>query len=133
MKSAYFSAATLRGLNRIGDVFLPTDDVFPSFSELGCIEMVDEMIAYLPEEDISLLNMVLSFFSVMPIGFLSWLVRTMQNSLDKVGTLPSLLRQLNMGLRGIVFGCYYSGRSGEGYQGKTPLDLIGYQTNRIEN
>lgn len=133
MKSAYFSAATLRGLNRIGDVFLPANDDLPSFSELGCIEMVDEMIAYLPNEDVDLLNIVLSIFSMMPVGFLSWLVHTMENSLDKTGTLPSLLRQLNMGLRGIIFGCYYSGRSGAGYTGKTPLEIIGYQINRVED
>ena len=133
MKSAYFSAASLRGLNRMGDVFVPAYDEFPSFSESGSIEMVDNMIAYLPDEDVTLLNIVLTLFSMMPVGFLKWLVRTMENSLDKVGTLPSLMRQLNMGLRGIIFGCYYSGRTGADYQGKNPLDIIGYHINRVED
>jgi hypothetical protein len=133
MKSEYFTAASLRGLTRMGDVFIPAYNEFPSFSELGCIEMVDNLIAYLPEEDVSLLNMVLTIFSLMPVGFLKWLVRTMENSLDKVGTLPSLMRQLNMGLRGIIFGCYYSGRTGAGYHGKNPLDIIGYHINRVED
>ena len=132
MKSHYFWNSTLKGLNRIADVLIPQDGDMPSFSQFGGIEAIDTVIAYLPAEDVTLLNYALTVFSVMPDGFLRWTVREMENALDKTGTIPSLLRQLNMGLRGIIFSCYYSGVGGTGYRGNNPLDVIGYQLNRVE-
>ena len=133
MKSQYFWKSTLHGLNRIGDVFIPHSADLPSFSEFGGIEAIDTVIAYLPEEDIASLNIVLTVFSVMPTSFLRWLVRTMEESLDKTGEIPALLRQLNLGLRGIVFSCYYSGVGGTTSKSENPLDVIGYQLNRVEH
>jgi len=133
MKSQYFWNSTLKGLNRIADVLIPQDGDMPSFSQFGGIEAIDTVIAYLPAEDVSLLNYALTVFSVMPNGFLRWIVREMENALDKTGTIPSLLRQLNMGLRGIIFSCYYSGVGGAGFKGNNPLDVIGYHLNRVEN
>ena len=131
MTSAYFKPAALKGLSRIGDAVIPHSDDFPSFSEHGGIEHIDDVIKYLPQDDIDLLNIVLSIISVMPNSFQHWLVRTMENSLEKQGTLPSLFRQLNMGLRGILFACYYSGESGKNFTGNDPLDLMGYKLNRV--
>ncbi len=133
MKSNYFWNSTLRGLNRIGDVFIPHSDDLPSFSEFGGIEAIDTVIAYLPKEDVELLNIALTVFSIMPTGFLRWLVRTMEESLDKTGEIPSVLRQLNLGLRGIIFSCYYSGVGATSAKSSNPLDVIGYQLNRVEN
>ena len=131
MASKYFWNSTLKGLTRIGDVFIPQNGDFPSFSQYGCIENIDTVIAYLPDEDIELLNYVLAVFSIMPTGFLKWLVTYMENSLDKKGTIPSLLRQLNMGLRGIIFALYYSESGGKTFKGNAPLDVIGYHLNRV--
>ena len=133
MSSKYFWNSTLHGLNRIGDVFIPQDGEMPSFSQFGGIEAIDTVIAYLPTDDVSLLNIVLTIFAVMPTGFLRWLVREMENALDKSGEIPSVLRQLNLGLRGIIFSCYYSGVGAAGFKGNNPLDVIGYQLNRVEN
>ena len=131
MTSKYFSVASLKGLNRIGDVFIPEDDDMPSFSQFDGIANIDDVIVYLPKEDLELLNIVLPGFSVAPSGFLRWLVRTMEESLDRVGMLPAVLRQLNLGLRGIIFACYYSGNGGAGNKGSNPLDVLGYQLNRV--
>lgn len=131
MTSHYFRASTLKGLNRIGDVFIPPSGDLPSFSQFGGAEHVDDVIAYLPKEDLDLLNIALTVLSVMPGGVLRWLVRTMEGSLDKTGAIPSMLRQLNMGLRGIIFACYYSGNGGAGFKGRNPLDVLGYQLNRV--
>ena len=62
MQSNYFKPAALKGLNRIGDVFIPKSGDLPSFSEFGGVEHVDDVIAYAPAEDIASLNMVLSIF-----------------------------------------------------------------------
>ena len=133
MKSQYFWNSTLRGLNRIGDVFIPKDGEMPSFSQFGGIEAIDTVIAYLPREDVSLLNLVLTVFSVMPTSFLRWIVQQMEDALEKTGEISSLLRQLNLGLRGIIFSCYYSGVGGTGFKGNNPLDVIGYHLNRVED
>ena len=133
MSSQHFWNTALRGLNRIGDVFIPHSEDLPSFSEFGGIEAIDTVIAYLPKEDIASLNIALTVFSVMPTSFLRWLVRTMEESLDKTGDVPALLRQLNLGLRGIIFSCYYSGVGGKTSKSRNPLDVIGYQLNRVEH
>ena len=133
MTTVFFKPATLKGLNRIGDIFIPRNNDFPSFSEFGGIEHIDSVIKYLPQDDIDLLNIVLSIFSVMPNGFLRWLVRTMENSLEKKGMLASLFRQLNMGLRGILFACYYAEMGGSSLTERAPLDILGYQLNRVED
>lgn len=133
MSSQYFWNTTLRGLNRIGDVFIPHSDDLPSFSEFGGVEAIDTVIAYLPKEDVVLLNIVLTTFMFMPASFLRWLVRAMEESLDKTGEIPALLRQLNLGLRGIIFSCYYSGVGGTNLKSRNPLDVIGYHLNRVED
>ena len=112
-------------------MFIPEDDDMPSFSQFDGIANIDDVIVYLPKEDLELLNIVLPVFSVAPSGFLRWLVRTMEESLDRVGMLPAVLRQLNLGLRGIIFACYYSGNGGAGNKGSNPLDVLGYQLNRV--
>lgn len=131
MTSKYLWSSALQGLNRIGDVFIPQDGDLPSFSQFGGLEHVDTVIAYLPKDDLGLLNIALTVFAVMPNGFLRWLVRAMENALDQVGAIPSVLRQLNLGLRGIIFSCYYSGKGGASFKGSNPLDVLGYQLNRV--
>lgn len=131
MKSQYFWKSALVGLNRIGDVFIPQNGDMPSFSQFGGIEAVDTVIAYLPTEDVGLLNIVLTLFAVLPKGALQWLVRQMEDSLEKSGEIASLFRQLNLGLRGILFACYYSGLGATGFKGNDPLGVIGYDLNRV--
>jgi len=128
LASIYFWRPALRGLNRMGDVFIPQNGDLPSFSQYGGVQSVDTVAAYLPKEDIGLLNLVLSVFSILPVGVLKWIVGLMEQFLDRVGTLPSLLRQLNLGLRGLLFACYYAGTGGPGTD---PLDVIGYHIQRV--
>jgi hypothetical protein len=131
MQSNYFKPAALKGLNRIGDVFIPGEGDLPSFSEFNGIEHVDDVIAYTPEEDIASLNMVLSIFSILPEGMLRWAADQMVAASYRDGLLDGLLRQLNIGLKGIMFSCYYSGKGGSNFTGQNPLDTIGYAVNRI--
>jgi hypothetical protein len=131
MQSNYFNSAALKGLNRIGDIFIPGEGDLPSFSEFGGIEYVDDIIAYTPAEDIASLNMVLSIFSILPEGMLRWAADQMVAASYRDGLLDGLLRQLNIGLKGILFSCYYSGKGGSSYAGKNPLDTVGYEVNRV--
>ncbi|MEZ5007756.1 MAG: hypothetical protein R2753_06335 [Chitinophagales bacterium] len=131
MKSAYLSNRALKGLNRFGDIYIPKNGEFPSFSEYGGLEHVDEIIGYAPSNDVSDLNDLLAIFSFMPGFVLKLVVYLSSNTKEKNGAIYALLRQLNIGLRGIVFACYYAERPGSNYKGKDPVDIIGFEINRV--
>ena len=122
-----------QALSRIGDILLPKNGEFPSFSETGSIEYIDDLTAYAPESDIGDLSMVLSILSFMPGFILKWLVNQMENSQNSSGMLSSVFRQLDFGLRGLIFSCYFSGKMGTGFKGKNPLDVIGFEIKRVED
>ncbi len=129
--SKILSKSALRTINKMGDIMLPRTTEFPSFSETGCIEHIDDIIMYTPKEDLSGLNTILGILSVFPNSFLKMMVRNMQSSHSKNGGLSFIFRQLDFGLKGIIFTCYYSGKTGKSFQGKNPHDIIGYKINRI--
>lgn len=133
MTSSYLSPRALKTLNRLGDILIPRNGDFPSFSEYGGLEHVDKMVAYAPQDDIADLNMVLTLLASAPGFVLNILVRAMSNAQDSNGPLAGLLRQLNLAIRGIVFACYYAERPGEGFSGKDPVDVIGFSINRVRD
>ncbi len=133
MKSAYLSKEALKGLNRIGDILVPGDNGFPSFSEYDCIEHVDDILAYAPAEDVKDLGMVLRLLNLLPKFLLLKLVKTLAAAPQNHGPLGTLLRQLNMGVRGIVFSLYYSEKPGQEYSGTDPEKLIGFSLNRVRD
>ena len=133
MTSAYFSPRALRGLNRIGDVLIPHNGEFPSFSEYGAAAHVDEILAYAPAADVSTLNTVLAILGSMPDGFLRRLANWMENAHENDGPAGSTLRLLNLGLRGLLFSLYYSDKAGPQYRGPHPTELVGYSLKRVED
>lgn len=132
MSSKYFNPSALQGLDRIGDLFLPQNGEFPSFSQSRAAEHVDDLLAYAPPSDVGLLNLVLVAVRYLPAPLLNWLLRRLENAHQDHGPLGSLLRQLNFGLRGLLFTLYYGGKASAGPAGKTPLEVIGYELNRVE-
>lgn len=133
MTSKYFNSRAIQGLNRVGDIYLPHNAEFPSFSELGASDRVDDMLDYTPPDEVSMLGMVLVVFSFMPLSWLHKLVDKLQASPSENGPLSSLFRQLNMGLRGLLFTLYYSDKASPGYTGPLPLSLLGVSLNIIED
>jgi hypothetical protein len=131
MTSKYLSNRAINGLSRIGDILIPGDAQFPSFSDYQCLDHIDDLVTYAPKNDIKDLNMVLSILSYLPKSTLTWLIRKMSESNEKQGMIGSLLRQLNMGIRGIVFSLYYSEKPGHNYQGKNPTAMIGFTLNKV--
>ncbi|PCJ87837.1 MAG: hypothetical protein COA57_03975 [Flavobacteriales bacterium] len=121
-----------KALNRIGDIICPKNGDFPSYSEYGAIEHVDDMLETAPESDINDLNMLLAILSFMPNAILKWLVKSVSKSHWKNGGVTTLFRQLDFGLKGIIFGTYYSGKKTAVYNGKIPTEVIGFSINRIE-
>ena len=130
--SKVFSSSALKALTRIGDIIVPKNGEFPSFSESGCLEHVDDVASYAPANDLKDLNLFLSILSFMPGFLLKWLVKSMNNSHGKDGGLSDLFRMLDLGLKGIIFGTYYSGKIGKNFKGKAPMDVIDFKVTRIE-
>jgi hypothetical protein len=133
MKSAYFSKKALKGLNRIGDILVPGENDFPSFSGYNCIEHVDDLLAFAPADDVKDLGMVLALLNYLPKFLLVKLVKTLATAPVNTGPLGTVLRQLNMGIRGIVFSLYYSEKPGTGYSGTDPEKIIGFSLNRVRD
>ena len=129
--SQYFSPRALKALNRFGDIMIPANGDFPSFSQYGGLEHIDKMVAYAPIDDINDLNMALGILQLMPTFVLKRLVGMMASSPDNDGPLGSPLRLLNLAIRGLVFACYYSERPGTDYAGKDPVEIIGFSVNRV--
>lgn len=129
--SAYFNAMQLRALIRLGNLMLPRSGDYPSFEELGCIEHIDEIAAFIPAVDLEDLKRLLTLLALMPLPALRGLLRTMQNPDPWPQAVAATLRQMDMGLRGIIMSLYYSGRKGSAYQGPTPLELMGVEIVRI--
>lgn len=131
--SKILSKSAVKGLVRIGDILCPKNGDFPAYSETGCVEHVDDVIGYAPANDISDLGMVLSILSYMPTGVLKWLVKNLNSSQEKEGSIASLMRMLDFGLKGIICGTYYSGKVGANYKGKSPQEVIDFSLVRMEN
>ena len=119
-------------LNRIGDIICPKNEEFPSYSEYGGIEFVDDMLSTAPASDISDLNLLLTVLAVVPNGVLRWLVKSSGESHNKEGMIATLFRQLDFGLKGIILSTYYSGIKTSTYNGKMPTEVIGFSINRME-
>ena len=129
--SKYFSKSSLKAIERMGDIMIPRSEEFPSFSETGCIGCIDDFLAYTPESDLRDLNMLLTLISLMPISMVRWLIKKMKASHQENGSLSSLFRQIDFGMRGIIFSCYYSNKTGKNFTGKKPFEVIDYHLNRI--
>ena len=72
---ATFNNQAVKGIKRIGDVFLPGNQEFPSYSKAGGTYKLKDMTQYAPEEDIEALNIVLMIFSITPMFILRILVK----------------------------------------------------------
>lgn len=131
--SKFFSNSSINAIKRMGDIIIPRSAEFPSFSDTGCIEHIDDFLKYSPVADLQDLNLILKLISLMPDSMLRWLIKKMRVSHKSTGNISSLFRQLDFGMRGIIFSCYYSNKTGKQYAGKKPFEIIDYHINRITN
>lgn len=120
-----------RALNRLGDLMVPGDNEFPSYSELGCAERADDMLAYGDPDDVALLMTALRALSIMPAFVLRLVCWAAKNADRFPGPLGNNLRLFNIALRGLTVSLYFTGKTGAAYQGKTPHELIGFELNRV--
>ncbi len=133
MASKFLNNRAVKGMSRIGDILIPGNSQLPSFSKYQCLDHIDDVLAYAPSGDVSDLKMVLSIFSFLPGNTLRWVVKQMESAHKGSGAISSLFRQLNMGIRGIVFSLYYSEKPGTDFHGDNPTEMIGFTLNKIQD
>ena len=132
--SKLVSKAAVRGIVRLGNILIPGDgDQMPSYEEYGGYEHIDDLLEHAPPSDIGDLGLLLSILSIMPKFVLVWLVNNMAASHSKGNGLWVLMRQLDMGIRGIVLSTYYTEKGGASFSGKPPLEGIDYSITRMED
>lgn len=129
--SKILSSSAIKAITRIGDIMIPRNGELPAYSEVKGLEFIDDVVSYAPESDLKDLNLLLSILSFMPTSILKWLVNKMAKSHNEEGALSVIFRQLDFGIRGIVFATYYTEKTSPSYKGKKPIDVIGYSINRL--
>ena len=125
--SRHLGPGQLRALEAIGNILVPGEEDFPSFSRLGCVAHVDRLLDFMPDDDLRGLQGVLSAASFLPRFLAAGLLHWLEAGLWPPGPWASPLRVLRFGLRGIVLSLYYSGGSGPSYDEPGPLDVLSYR------
>lgn len=108
LDSGFLDSKHLAGICKIGDCYLPGCDEFPSFSQSGCIAHVDRVVAFVPEQDLGDLKMILGLFAVLPKPLVWLILRSLEFLFEHGLLLGTMPRQIRFGLRGIVFSLYYA-------------------------
>lgn len=129
--SRYLGGRALLGLEKVGDAMMPGDGEFPSFSGLGAIAHVDDIMEHVHAEDLGALNMLLTVLSFLPAPLIEGFVRLLEFGITQRGAAGGFFRQVHTGLRSVIVTLYFSGKAGPGYSGKTPLDVIDYHVNPV--
>ena len=108
----FFSTRATKGLLKVGEIYCPKNGEFPSFTETAGTAYLNNLVSNVPEDDFNSLS-----------------TKSQDNPSD--GIIPSTLRQLNIGLRGLCYSIYYSEFTNPNYKGKKPLEIIDFKLNRI--
>ena len=108
MTSRFLTPTQHAGLLRVGDIIIPGDREFPSFSRSRCADHVDRMLAYMNEADRRPVQVLLGIFRYFPkVGLRGLMALTDRHRVfpDAIG---AVLRMINIGIKGMVVTLYYS-------------------------
>lgn len=108
-----FSETSLKGIQKVGDILVPGDQSFPKFSDTQFLFHLHRMTDFMNADDrdgLKLLTAIFAFTPAFLIRFILLVVSKHEIFPDFIG---SLLRQINLGMRGVVFTLYYSGLDGD--------------------
>lgn len=105
--SKHLNPKQLRAILKVGDVMVPGDSELPRFSSTGCVSQVDRILDHMPETDLGDLKMLLGILAFFPGFALAFLFRMLEASPAVPGPLGSILRQIRIGMRGLIMSLYY--------------------------
>lgn len=124
--SRFYSAKQLQTLNRLGDVLIPASADFPSFSQVGCVVHIDDVMTAADKQDIKDFGTLLSVMHYLPTFVLAGIIKLSLAANKTPSIIAPILRQLDIAIRGVIYTLYYANQTGLGYQGKTAYDAIDY-------
>ncbi len=104
-----FSALSIKGISKIGDIVIPGDRELPSFSETNFIHEFGRISSYMTIEDKEGLKLLTSIFAFTPKTIIKLILKIASYHYLLPFWPAPILRQINLGLRGIIFTMYYSG------------------------
>ncbi len=123
--SQFLGPRELAALERIGDLMLPGDAQFPSFSQTGCIAFVDDLLRFMDATDRDGLRTLLRVLSFAPPPLLRLVLYLCQRR------WTPRLRLIELGLKGLVMSLYYSNKTAPHYKGRKPFDVLGFSLRRL--
>jgi acyl-CoA reductase-like NAD-dependent aldehyde dehydrogenase len=128
MKAHGFSNLSLRGIKKVGDVIIPGEVGFPRFSDTQFTEEFGRISHFMNSDDregFKLLTAILGLTPSLLIRGLFWFL-SFHIYFPKI--IGALMRQVNVGLKGVVLTMYYSGLDDQQGNGKRILQGLGYAT-----
>lgn len=105
--SKHLSNLQIQGINKMGNVMLPGDGEFASFSASGCVSEVDRILDYMPAKDLGDLKMLLALMGILPMFLVGWFLAFLERS-PYWGDWAAPLRFVRIGMRGLIMTLYYS-------------------------
>jgi acyl-CoA reductase-like NAD-dependent aldehyde dehydrogenase len=103
-----FSSLSIKGIQKAGDVLIPGTPGMPKFSDVKLMNDLHRMTDYMNADDREGFKILMMIFALMPsfvIHFILWFVSKHEMFPNFIG---ALLRQINLGVKGVVYTLYYS-------------------------
>ncbi|OUS31261.1 hypothetical protein A9Q99_04500 [Gammaproteobacteria bacterium 45_16_T64] len=124
--SEYYTRKQLNGLNKLGDIVVPRNGSYPSFSDTGCCEYIDEVMTPADTGDIAAFGYLLLGFNYAPTSLITLILWLANNAERMPGLIAPPFRMLNISLRGVIYSLYYSNKTHSSYTGPLVHDVIDY-------
>jgi hypothetical protein len=128
MTSRFLTPAQQDGLLKVGDVLIPGDQQFPSFSRSRCAEHMDRMLAYMNESDLHAVQLLLGVFRYLPKIVLRGLMTLTDQHRLFPGPIGAALRMISIAIKGTVMTLYYSDLA----EGVSIYELIRWDATIVE-
>ena len=125
-QSQFFNRRQLQTLERIGDLIIPGDSLFPAFSQTGCIQYIDQLMEATDSADVRDFGLLMTLLSFLPQFLIRQLLVLIQQQHRVPNFIGGPMRLLQIALNGIVMSLYYSNKTAESYQGTKVFDVIDY-------
>jgi|GEM_PF-4216647 len=97
-----------QGLVKIGEIIIPGQAGFLSYSESNKAQHVDRMIKHLNEDDKKGIILLLSLLGFIPSFFLKIFIKLIFNYKKYPKIISPLINMIMLGLKGLVMTTYYS-------------------------
>ena len=125
-QSQFFNRRQLKTLERLGDIIIPGDNLFPSFSATGCIQYIDQLMEVTDSADVRDFGLLMTLLSFLPEFLIHQLLVLIQQQHRVPNFIGGPMRLLQIALHGIVMSLYYSNKTAESYRGSKVFEVIDY-------